>query len=91
MLEKLRLFVNEKRISTMKNASPLLLGVGSDASYLGSDALPMVGYTSKFIDLDDGEYGFLTPGGFGIYKGYDKMEPKWTTRSAELLNHGEYR
>jgi glucosamine--fructose-6-phosphate aminotransferase (isomerizing) len=75
------------RLYFMKNASPLLLGVGSDASYLGSDALPMVGYTSKFIDLDDGEYGFLTPGGFGIYKGYDKMEPKWTTRSAELLNH----
>ncbi len=75
------------RLYFMKKASPLLLGIGKDASYLGSDAVPMMGYTDKFIDLDDGEYGYLEPGTFQIYLGYEKKEPKWTTRNAELLNH----
>jgi glucosamine--fructose-6-phosphate aminotransferase (isomerizing) len=45
----------------MKRSSPILIGVGDGANYLASDAVPMVHYTSKFVDVDDDEYGFMTP------------------------------
>jgi glucosamine 6-phosphate synthetase-like amidotransferase/phosphosugar isomerase protein len=34
-----------------------------------------------------GNMATLNPAAFQIYKGYEKKEPKWTTRNAELLNH----
>jgi glucosamine--fructose-6-phosphate aminotransferase (isomerizing) len=45
----------------MKRSSPILIGVGEGANYLASDAVPMVHYTSKFVDVDDDEYGYMTP------------------------------
>jgi len=42
--------------------SPLVLGIGEDEYFLGSDASPIVEYTRNVIYLDDGEMVKLTPG-----------------------------
>jgi len=80
------------RLYFMKNSSPLLIGVSSDASYLASDPLPMIQFTNKFVDLDDKVYGFVEPGTYEIYKGYEKLNPKFSTRSVDQFNHelGDY-
>jgi len=42
--------------------SPLVLGIGEDEYFLGSDASPIVEYTRNVIYLDDGEMVKLTSG-----------------------------
>ena len=44
----------------VKNKSPLLIGKGEEANYLGSDALAMIDKTKNFYELNDGEYAILT-------------------------------
>lgn len=44
----------------VKNKSPLLIGKGEGANYLGSDALAMIAYTKHFYELNDGEFAILT-------------------------------
>ncbi len=69
----------------MKRSSPLLLGLGKagDASFLASDAVPMVEVASRFIDLDDDVYGCLTPGGAKLYKKGNEIKPVYVTRNVE--------
>lgn len=50
---------DENVIYFAKNKSPLLIGVGEQENYLGSDALAMIKYTNKFIEIKDGEFGQL--------------------------------
>ncbi|MBF0709956.1 MULTISPECIES: glutamine--fructose-6-phosphate transaminase (isomerizing) [unclassified Gemella] len=38
-----------------KNKSPLLIGLGQNCNYVGSDALAMIKYTNKFLEINDGE------------------------------------
>ncbi|MGL5296758.1 MAG: glutamine--fructose-6-phosphate transaminase (isomerizing) [Culicoidibacterales bacterium] len=44
----------------VKNKSPLLIGKGEGANYLGSDALAMIEQTKHFYELNDGEFALLT-------------------------------
>ncbi len=44
----------------LKNASPLLIGVGKDFSLVASDATPMIKRTNKFIELNDKQYGIIS-------------------------------
>ena len=45
-----------------RKGSPLVVGVGKDEYFLGSDASPIVEYTDKVIYLEDEEIVVLTPG-----------------------------
>ncbi len=76
----------------MKNASPLLIGLDGEANYLASDAVPMIPYCNKFIDVEDGEYGRLTASDFEVYRDGKPQEPHYTERNAALLTHdlGDY-
>lgn len=76
----------------MKNASPLLIGLDGEANYLASDAVPMIPYCNKFIDLEDGEYGRLTASDFEVYRDGKPQEPHYAERNAALLTHdlGDY-
>ncbi len=47
--------------------SPLVLGVGDNEYFLGSDASPIVGYTRNVIYFDDGEMVTLTNSGYTIH------------------------
>lgn len=78
---------NESKLYFMKKASPLLIGLGKNANYLASDALPMVEYTDKFIDLEDGEYGFLSPEKVSLYIGGKSINPVITGRDAARYDY----
>ena len=49
------------RIFVVREASPLILGVGIGENYFASDVTAMVAYTRNAIYLDDGEFAELTP------------------------------
>ncbi|MGL6228937.1 MAG: glutamine--fructose-6-phosphate transaminase (isomerizing) [Culicoidibacterales bacterium] len=51
----------------VKNKSPLLIGKGEAANYLGSDALAMIDKTKHFYELNDGEFAILTSESVEIY------------------------
>ncbi|MBO4481170.1 MAG: glutamine--fructose-6-phosphate transaminase (isomerizing) [Bacteroidales bacterium] len=44
-----------------KKGSPLLIGVGNNEYYIGSDGAPIVEYTKKVIYLEDGEVAVVNP------------------------------
>ena len=81
-----------KRLYFMKKASPLLIGVCPDASLLASDPVPMVELTDRFIDLEDGDYGYLDAGNVQVFHGGRKVKPNFVTRSVDLFKSdlGEY-
>lgn len=70
----------------MKRSSPILIGVGEGANYLASDAVPMVRYTSKFVDVDDDDYGYMTPDEYHLYKDGKEVEPHFVERKVEECN-----
>lgn len=49
------------RIFVVREASPLILGVGIGENYFASDVTAMVAYTRNAIYLEDGEFAELTP------------------------------
>ncbi|MCH3909904.1 MAG: glutamine--fructose-6-phosphate transaminase (isomerizing) [Bacilli bacterium] len=70
----------------MKRSSPLLIGVGKDANYLASDAVPMVKYANKFIDVDDDVYGYIMPSEVHLYKDGKEIAPSYVERNVEECN-----
>ena len=50
-----------ERIFVVREASPLILGVGIGENYFASDVTAMVAYTRNAIYLEDGEFAELTP------------------------------
>ncbi len=52
------------RIVAARMGSPLLIGLGSDAQYLASDAAAIVARTRKVIYLEDGEMVVITRDGY---------------------------
>ncbi len=48
------------RLVVAKSASPLVIGLGSGASYCGSDIPALLPYTRQMIFLEDGEMAVLT-------------------------------
>ena len=47
-------------IAVARNASPLAIGFGDGANYIGSDAMAMGGLTRRILFLKDGDYGVIT-------------------------------
>lgn len=46
---------NPKELIAAKKSSPLVIGMGDDDFYIGSDATPIVEYTDNVVYLEDGE------------------------------------
>jgi len=56
------------KIVVARNGSPLLLGIGTDGTYLvGSDAAAVVGSTRDVVYLDDGDYAVLERSGYRTF------------------------
>lgn len=53
---------NPNQIIAARKQSPLVVGIGDDEFFLGSDATPIVEYTDKVIYLDDGNIAVLQLG-----------------------------
>lgn len=90
------LVVSEKQPDVMvafKSGPPLILGVGSDAMYVGSDVQALVPYTKKVVYLEDGEvvevrgasYKIMDHAGQAINKKI--VEVNWT---AEVASKGGF-
>lgn len=77
------LFKGDDNLYFMKKASPLLIGVGEGANYLASDPAPMIDFTKKFVDLDDGSYGYLTSTEVHLFRDGKTVKPVYTERSID--------
>ncbi|MBQ7716522.1 MAG: glutamine--fructose-6-phosphate transaminase (isomerizing) [Prevotella sp.] len=51
-----------EQIIAARKQSPLVVGIGNDGFYLGSDASPIVEYTDKVVYLEDGNIAVLRRG-----------------------------
>ena len=78
-----------ERIFVVREASPLILGVGIGENYFASDVTAMVAYTRNVIYLEDGEFAELTPDFIRIYdcSGREISQPvsriTWDIQAAE--------
>ena len=54
-------------IYAVREASPLILGVGVGENFFASDVTALVAYTRNAIYLDDGEFATLTPNGISVF------------------------
>ena len=77
------------KIVCARNESPLVIGVGEDATYCASDLTAFLPMTNKALMVNDGELIILTPNGYEIKKIQDAStitrEPKtidWTPEMA---------
>ena len=53
---------NPDQIIAARKSSPLVIGIGQDEFFLGSDASPIIEYTDKVIYLDDKDIAVITKG-----------------------------
>ncbi|MEM1117602.1 MAG: glutamine--fructose-6-phosphate transaminase (isomerizing) [Bacteroidota bacterium] len=51
-----------------RNGSPLLLGVGEDEHFVGSDASPFIEYTRTVVYLADGEMAVVRRDGYEVFQ-----------------------
>lgn len=78
----------EDRLYVLKNASPLLFGLGDNFNLIASDASPMIEYTDRFIELDDMEYGYVSKDDYCLFnKNGEAVDKVLTTKEAELVRH----
>ena len=55
-------------IYAVRLESPLILGVGADGNYIGSDVNAFIAHTRNAIPLEDGEYAIVGKDTFRIFK-----------------------
>lgn len=53
---------NPDKIIVARNGSPLIIGIGDNEFFVGSDATPIIEYTDKVIYLDDGQIAVMQRG-----------------------------
>ena len=80
------------RLYFMKNASPLLLGLIDGAGLLASDAVPMIEMTDKFVDVDDGDYGYIEANKVRLFHGSKEIPLTFVARSVDQFKNelGDY-
>ena len=54
------------RIFCVKRESPLIIGLGDDANYVGSDFSAFFEFTRRAIIMEDGEYAVITPESYAV-------------------------
>jgi glucosamine--fructose-6-phosphate aminotransferase (isomerizing) len=55
-----------ERIFCARHESPLIIGVGSESNYVGSDFNAFIDYTKNTVILDDGEYGIVSRDSYSV-------------------------
>ncbi len=77
------------RLFAVREASPLILGVGVGENYFASDVTALVPYTRNCIYMDDGEYAELTRDSVKVFDCTGQEIPKevvrvtWDVQAAE--------
>ena len=78
-----------EKVYVVREASPLILGVGVGENYFASDVTALVSYTRNAIYLDDGEFAEITPDSITVFNPAGQpIEKKisritWDIQSAE--------
>lgn len=86
---------DSNNIYGIKNAAPLILGVGENENFLASDISAILSYTRKFIILDDNEIVKLNENKYEIYHN-DKIinknieEATWSIMDAEKQGYEHF-
>lgn len=68
------------RIFVVREASPLILGVGIGENFFASDVTAMVAYTRNVIYLEDGEFAELTADAIRVFDCAGREIPKQISR-----------
>ena len=72
----------------LKKASPLVVGKGKGFNLVASDASPMINYTNEFIELEDGEFGYLNKNEIVIFnKDGEPIKKETIHKDIELISH----
>ena len=72
----------------IKNASPLVIGLGKGFNLVASDASPMIEHTNEFIELDDLEFGVVTKDKVTLYnKDGQEIKKNTIAKDVELISH----
>ena len=78
----------EDELYVFKKSSPLVIGIGENFSLVASDASPMIDLTTKFIELDDNEYGIVKATDINIYNAKGKkVEKEYIYKDVESISH----
>lgn len=79
---------------TVREGSPLVIGVGFGENFIGSDQLALLPITNRFIYLEEGDIARLTQNSIEIYAhGHDKIERpiKELDATVSTASKGEYK
>jgi glucosamine--fructose-6-phosphate aminotransferase (isomerizing) len=55
-----------EHIFCARHESPLIIGLGSESNYVGSDFNAFIDYTKNTVILDDGEYGVISKDSYSV-------------------------
>ncbi|MFN8627504.1 MAG: glutamine--fructose-6-phosphate transaminase (isomerizing) [Candidatus Binatia bacterium] len=55
-----------ERVFCARNESPLIIGVGTESNYVGSDFNAFIDYTKNTVILEDGEYGIVSRDSYSV-------------------------
>lgn len=69
-----------EKLFAVREAGPLILGVGIDENYFASDVTALISYTKNVIYLEDGEFAELTPNAITVYDSTGAVQEKQVTR-----------
>ncbi len=79
----------ENKIIAVRRGSPLIIGIGQDATFISSDASAIVEYTQQVVYLEDNEMAIITDAGHTLKDLSGKLltsetkEIKWTIAEIE--------
>lgn len=84
----------EDLLLAARRASPLAIGVGDGAAYVGSDAVALAPLTRRIIYLDDGDWAVLRRSGVSVFTGDGtpvERKEQVSTVSAAMIGKGNFR
>ena len=85
-----------QKIFAVREASPLILGIGVGENFFASDVTALVSYTRNVIYLEDGEYAELTPDSVRVFDCSGRILDKeisrvtWDVRAAEKGGYAHF-
>ena len=77
-----------------RRGSPLLIGVGENENFLGSDVQALIRVTNRFVYLEENDIAEITRDGFTVYNGKGERVERPIRKSelsADAVERGEYR
>ena len=83
------------KIVVARSKSPLIIGLGKDENFVGSDVPAFLNYSRQVVYLEDGEIGVLTKDKVKVYKGeferkIRSVSIKWDSTMAEKVGFDHF-